>query len=372
MAFFNKKDEDSSKSDPFTSSTPPSSSHVDSKPLDLSGKGSDKLVTEVEKLKAQAESNSEMRNVYSERFSNMDEKFGELRAMITDTIKDVEMLGAKAEKASDMVSELQPEKIMEEVEKGSVKYEKLNQKILANQELLHNVLEELKEVRQSVRVFRGVEQASKLVSQINKDLVSFEKIQGVVESRADKTEALYSDFTTMFDEFKDFKKMIKNVESKVSNYEADFFKIKEQKGVSEEDFMESRKDIGKVAGEIENFKKKFNKFEDFFMSFRGELKSDTRDILKLQKKLDEGYATKKDFANVSDDLQHIRGEMVKTKYDIVSNQKYLKANNDVVMQNFQTFFNKELDVLLNKIDNVNLKVHIKIQKMREEIEKIRK
>lgn len=193
----------------------------------MSDNVSAKISVDVEKLKGQAEANSELRIVNDEKFSRIDEQIGELRSMIIDREKDLGILEVKATKAADLVAEVQPEVLFSEVKKTDIKIESVKGKLESYHELNNTILEELKGLRRVVKTFRGIDDVREMLNDANKDLSSYEKIEGQVESRADKIEDIYNDFLKKFDEFKNFKDQLIDIKEKVKNYENEFNKVKD-------------------------------------------------------------------------------------------------------------------------------------------------
>jgi len=88
-----------------------------------------RLLAKIEKLSAESEANSEIRTIYDERFTRLDEQIGEIREMMIDREKDIEELEVKAVKAADLVEEVQPQKILSEVKKNDLKIDSVRAKL---------------------------------------------------------------------------------------------------------------------------------------------------------------------------------------------------------------------------------------------------
>ena len=67
----------------------------------------------VDRLRVKVEALDEIRKSYSERFAKLSEQIGELRSMIVDNEKEIQEINAKASRASDLVAEIKPEKLLE-------------------------------------------------------------------------------------------------------------------------------------------------------------------------------------------------------------------------------------------------------------------
>lgn len=240
MGFFKKKEEENLSKDIIESNSIPSNSNV--------SVNTDKLTADVDKLKSSMEANSELRQVYSEKFSRINENIGELKNMLVDREKDISKIEVAATKAADLVSEVQPEALLSEVRKGDVKIEGLKDKLESYHELNHTIMDELKDIKRVVKTFRGIDDVRDMLKDAHKDIGTFEKIEDIVESHSDKIEDVYTDFLKKFDEFKEFKDSLNDIKQKIGGYEEEFDKIKD-----------SNKEVIKKS-EFNNFSTKIHDF----------------------------------------------------------------------------------------------------------------
>jgi chromosome segregation ATPase len=179
----------------------------------LPDKEVNKIKADVEKVKAFIETQKEMGKVRDERLSRLNEQIGELRSQIVEKDKQIKDLETKALKAADMVEMVQPDKLMVEVKKSDMKSEVLKTKLDSYSELLGRIKDELKEIRQKVEVFRGVDGVIELSKEVREDINTVRKIQAGVKNHADKVESLYIKSEVGFDEFNKFKKIADDLNS---------------------------------------------------------------------------------------------------------------------------------------------------------------
>src|SRR3989338_584535 len=103
-----------------------------------------------------------MRKSTTERFGTMNEQIGELRGQVNDTQRTVGMIEVKATKAADLVESVHPDKLMIQMQKLDGKIEGLRAMVEAKEEMMKNVMDQLKKQRDQMNVFRGIEQVIKL------------------------------------------------------------------------------------------------------------------------------------------------------------------------------------------------------------------
>ncbi len=210
--------------------------------------GNPKLDIEFTKIKAQIEGFAEVRHANSERFQRLSEQIGELRGMIMDTNKSVGSIEIKSTKAADMVSSVQPEKLMIDVRKAEGKVDALHANIESNDTLLHNIMDELKIMRNQIKFYKGIEQVMKLNDDVKAELMEIKKVEASAKRHADKIDTIFLDVNKKFSEFDKFDTITKDLDRTFKVIQSDFDKMK-------------------VAIENKEDKKEFinlvNKFNDF-------------------------------------------------------------------------------------------------------------
>ncbi|MCP3682409.1 MAG: hypothetical protein GY861_06925 [bacterium] len=150
-------------------------------------------VADVEKLKAQFTSFYELQKAATERFTRINEQIGELRAMIIDRDRASQHMEAKATQAIDLVQTIQPDKLMIELRKQDGKVEALRANLESNEAILKNAIAELKDMRNKMTTFKGLEEVVKLSQETKKELMSIQQVKATVERHADKVETIFSE-----------------------------------------------------------------------------------------------------------------------------------------------------------------------------------
>ena len=236
-----------------------------------------KLTADVEKLKAQFSTFYELQKTTSERFSRINEQIGELRSMMIERDKSGQHLEAKATQAIDLVKTVQPDKLMIELRKSDSKIEALRANLESTENIINNVVNELKDVKNKINVFRGMEQVISLNEEAKKELLDVKKIQAVVERHADKVETIFTEMQKKFSDFVKFNDTVKDLDKSFKQISSDFDSIK----IKIVDLASKK--------EVENLISKFDDFEKYTGNI---IKLINNRFEKLQKELNEEFSKK--------------------------------------------------------------------------------
>ena len=249
--------------------------------------GNPKLDIEITKMKAQIEGFGELRKANSERFQRISEQVGELRGMVMDTNKSVGEIEVKATKASDLVSSVQPDRLMIDVRKAEGKVDALHANIESNDMILKNIMEEMKSMRNQMKFYKGIEQVIKLNEDVKKEIMEIKKIEASTKRHADKIDTIFIDVNRKFSEFDKFNDVVKDLDRSFKVMQADFDKMKVN--------MEGKEDK-------KEFVKLVNKFNEF--------EKHTTNIIDLLDK--RSKSSKKD---IEDSFENIKSKLSK-KYNV--------------------------------------------------------
>lgn len=189
-----------------------------------------RIVVRLEKLSAESEANKEIRSVFDERFARLDEQLGELKEMMLNREKEIEELEVVATKAADLVSDVQPQKLLSETKKIDIRVDALKAKIETYDSMNDSVMDELKKLRKIVEVFRGTEEIIKLNKDIREEIIAIQRVKAEVVRHSDKVESMYMDASTKFEDYKKYRDIAKSFEEKFLDMEAQFNKIKVKTG----------------------------------------------------------------------------------------------------------------------------------------------
>ncbi len=235
-----------------------------------------KLSAAVEELKAKVEAISELRKTDTERFTRISEEIGALREEILDKEKEVKDLSLKAAKAADAVSSLQPEKILAKVEKEGAKFESLHTKVAVIESLYQKLIEEVKEIRKQISMFRGVDEVIKLNKETLDNLKLIRRMAADVEKQADKVETFFiqskkrqMEFSRLRDKAEEIDRSFRSIDKDISyvktraatiTTQEDIKAMKEELNNSVSQQSDSlKKDIGELRRYVEVEERKTSK-----------------------------------------------------------------------------------------------------------------
>ena len=115
------------------------------------------ISSRVDKLNMELQSFNEMKKMYDQRFMQITEKIGELRSSLIEKEKKIDQLAAESERSSDVIKNLEPDKLLTEVKKEDAKIDAITSRLEADKALVEGIKGELGEVREDVFKFRGLE-----------------------------------------------------------------------------------------------------------------------------------------------------------------------------------------------------------------------
>ncbi len=208
-----------------------------------------KLGADIMKLKVQFDQFTELRKVINERFTRINEQVGELRGMIMDANRAMQDIEVKTVKAVDLVNAVQPDKLMVEVRKQDAKIEALKANLESNEAMMKSILDQLKEMRNHVTKFRGIEQIVALSEEVKKELMEIKKTEASLARHSDKVEGIFIESQKRFQDFEKITGRMNELDKRVGQVseQSDQTKIKIPA-------LATRKDV-------EDLMHKFNEFE---------------------------------------------------------------------------------------------------------------
>ncbi len=266
---------------------------------------------ELTKIKSSLEALNEVRKANAEQFTRTSEQIGELRGALMDTNKAVGAIEVASTKAIDMVSSVQPDKLMIEVRKIDGKVEALRANIEANETIMKDIMREMKEIRGQMSFYKGVDQVIKMNNEIKQELVDIKKTEGIVGKHADRVETIFVEVEKKFYDFEKFNEAVKELDRSFKKIGSDF-------------------DKARVTVDEKADKKEFVKMVDKFTDFE----KHTSNILKL---LDQkSRTTLVDLNNSFSDLK----KQLEKKYDTKLDVKGLTVDDKPVNAPPATLFNE--------------------------------
>ena len=155
----------------------------------------------LERIATQIKALNEIREGNDERFARISEQMGEIRSMVIDNEKHMRDIEIKATKASDLVNAIKPETLSTEVKKIDAKVEAAKGKIEAGKSINDSIVEELKNIKRQMNLFKGTDAIFKLNEDVKKELINIQKIKAIIEGHADKIEQIFIEIQKNFSDF---------------------------------------------------------------------------------------------------------------------------------------------------------------------------
>ncbi len=253
---------------------------------------------QLERMKVEISTLLETRKVIQDRMAAMSEQIGELRSMIVSKEREIREVKVLAEKASDLVNEVQPEKLKIDMQKEDTKLESLRGLISANEGRLGDLSKELKELRKAVEVFRGSEKIAEMNEDMQKELREMQKMKAVINAHSDKVESMFMDVQKNFNEFQQFKEIAKELEKSFKDITESMrvLKSKTAKFAERSELKEIEKktdeklaEIGTLASRSEDYLKFFSKvdIQKRLYSMEEEMTAMSRNIVSTEKYFEE-------------------------------------------------------------------------------------
>src|SRR3989338_3545517 len=219
--------------------------------------GQMRFVADMERLKAQVEALNQTKDSWRQRFSDVSERIGELRTMLNEAESKMAGIEVKSTKAADLVEELDPEKIIGEMQRRDAQYEALKAKLESSQSIYDSIIIDLKDIRSRIGMFRGVEGLLKLSDEVKDELIAIQKIKAVTEAHADKVESIFMDFRENIKEFAKISNAVKESQASISEIrklaDAHDGQIK---------FLAPRKDLEQLSAKVDAVSEKLGKYTE--------------------------------------------------------------------------------------------------------------
>jgi chromosome segregation ATPase len=210
---------------------------------------------EIEKLTARVEAIYAWIKEFYERFSNISERIGEIRAMNLENERQISNSMKEAARAVDIVREVKPEKLRMDYKKSEARIDMLGEKIDANKQFTDTIMEELKELKRKAEVFSGTETVLKLNEEIKKDLIEIQKLGSITRLHADKVEQIFIEMRRGFTEYQKINAVISNLDASYSGLKGEIEKLKIDYSdiLNKKDFDDFKKTFNNKFAIVENY-----------------------------------------------------------------------------------------------------------------------
>jgi hypothetical protein len=240
----------------------------------------ERINANISKVNVQVESLNEVRKSTTERFAAMTEQMGEIRGQLMDATKSIGEIEVKATRAADLVDSVHPDKLLIEIQKEDGKIEALKANIESNEAMMHNLMDQLKKIRNMVSAFRGIEQVLKMNQEVKDEILNIKKIAATVERHSDKVETVFSDIQKTYHEYNMFEDSLKELKKEVGSLSSQVSQVNVKVG----EFITKREFESRVNS-MERFQNKASKTLDDVHDERKTMKKEL-DLLKKSLKLE--------------------------------------------------------------------------------------
>jgi len=246
------------------------------------------LSADIMKLKAQFDQFAELRKVFNERFTRINEQIGELRGMIMDINRAMQEIEVKTVKAVDLVEAVHPDKLMVEVRKQDAKIESLKANIESNDSIMKSLMDQLKDLRRQISTFTGVEQTIKLSQEVKQELMEIKKTEATVQRHSDKIESIFIESQKRFQEFESLTDKLKEIQKQLGPVvqQVDQNKVKLAT-------LASKKDVENIITKFNQFERHVGNIIDLLTKRANDLPKEINNrFLKLEESMNNAFEKK--------------------------------------------------------------------------------
>jgi len=251
---------------------------------------------ELSKIKATLESFGEIRKANSERFATINEQIGELRGQIMDVNRNMGTMEVKVTKAADLVESVHPDKLMILVQKSDGKVEALRGILESKDAMIQNIMEQLKGMRNQMKVFKGIEEVLKLNENVKTEVMNMKKLTALVERHSDRVENVFVESQRSFKEFNELIGQMSLVKSQIKEIgeKADKLEVKTASFIGTKQFESRMNDVEKLSKRMKDIAddadKSLKQLKNGFTEIKGELKGSFDSRLERAEVLSEAFA----------------------------------------------------------------------------------
>ena len=199
-----------------------------------------------------------MRGIFNERFSTISEQIGELRNMIVNQEQEFSELEVKSAKTNDIMSQLEPDRILKDISKIDMQIEAIKGKMDSNEAVNSMIMDEIKKQRSKMALFKGIEDTIKLNEEVREELTTIKKVESNIEMHSNKVASMFLQVQKRFNEFEKYKEMAENLQATaqlmmipgVDSSDAELLidaGIKSRKELANHDLIQLSRKVGAIA-----------------------------------------------------------------------------------------------------------------------------
>ncbi len=277
---------------------------------------------EIQKLWAQITAIKEMINANNERLHKLSESIGDVRRKNIELEKDLNSLEGRIIKTINLVENVQPQVLLNEVKKLDAKIEKLESKQESNKTMLDHIIEELKDIRKIVSTFKGLESVMKLKKGLEDDIKNANKTMNYIHRDVEKVENIFVQVQKRYDDVVELSEKFNTIEKRFDELlkTTDKFFIESKNFANRDELIKLKKSIDlklrpvdEIIKEVKEAKERFNRYDSYITQYLDEVENlkgileerlvEINDKLsKLSRMEAEGYITKTELDKNLEDL----------------------------------------------------------------------
>ncbi len=243
------------------------------------------LAAKIEKLDLELKAFNELRKVYDQRFFQLTEKIGELRSNLIEKEKEIREMAAQSERAYDVVKSVKPENLLAEVKKEDARIETISAKLDATQQIVEQMMNEMKDFRKEMLKFKGLDEAMEISRELMKEVSDIRKLSSRIEIDADKVEKIFLDMQRKFAHIENIEDTTKNAIEAVTDIskQVNELKVKSSNFVTREELKKMSDAIDSKLSFLSGFSESDKNMIREFMEEKENLKSRIESLEKQMK-----------------------------------------------------------------------------------------
>ena len=213
------------------------------------------IFTKLEKINAILESFEAFKRVNSDRFVQVSEQIGELRSNVLTNEREIKEIEQKSIMATDLVKQVQPEKLMTNLQREVARIDELKLRLDGFETYRNLLLDEIKDIKSKLGVFRGTEEILKLQENVRRDIMDIEKVKTVVEGHADKVEQIFIEMKGELLSFNNLSLIIKDLTNSFNGIKktTEELQVKAETFANKEDFSKLKEAVSSQVIEFGNY-----------------------------------------------------------------------------------------------------------------------
>ena len=348
-----------------------------------------KIVMSIEKLQTQLETFKDTREQNDEKIRELTEKIGEIRSMFFQRESLIKETETKVKMLDDIVSDINPQKYMKELEKSKQELLEAQAKVEKVEVAERDIASSLSTLRQTMQNIKSVENLEKMLDEVKENVTKSRGLKDDIDRMAAKSERFYLEMEGRIKEFieikakadkiddltKELARSLDSINIRLTGFvtKSDIEDLKKNVNSiisSNKDYIESKlKELGsfldlpseEIATRANQLKKRRVEVSNLLMSIEGQYKK----AFISQKTYDEVKQKNENILRqVEEELSQLEsGEKfsLKSLPSIISKLEDITNNLDRRFEDFQKTTDESFKALSSESNLANITEVVKIQ-----------